>query len=285
MDREGLRRQVDEIDRRSAVVRTRCGTGTMPFRRWNKGGGEMVLLLHGGAGSWTHWIRNIEALSAHFDVIVPDLPGLGESASLPDGYQAEDAADWTGRGVAEVIGDAPCHMIGFSWGCTVLSLIASTRLPKSILLVGPAAIGDMPRRLHMQPLLKRAPGMTDVEVEATQRENLARLMIHDRNRIDDLAVMLQVDNVSRSRFNSPQFARSTLVLDSLATVTAPLSVVYGAFDAPAFPDFETRHQRLRSVRQDLTFAVIPEGGHWLQYELADRFNELAIDWLGRHGVT
>jgi pimeloyl-ACP methyl ester carboxylesterase len=39
------------------------------------GAGPTLLLLHGGTGSWTHRLRNIEPLARHFRLVVPDLPG------------------------------------------------------------------------------------------------------------------------------------------------------------------------------------------------------------------
>jgi len=46
------------------------------------------VLLHGGTGSWMHWIRNVEALSRDMMVVVPDLPGSGESASPQPPFSA-----------------------------------------------------------------------------------------------------------------------------------------------------------------------------------------------------
>lgn len=140
-------------------------------------------------------------------------------------------------------------------------------------------MGEMPRRIGMKPLIRRHRGMSDEEVHEANRENLARLMIYDRDRVDDLAVYLQTWNTNRARFNSPQFALSTLVLDGLAKVTAPLSVIYGEFDAPAYPNLDAREARIRAVRPDAQFQVFPGGGHWLQYEVADAFNDYCLRWL------
>ena len=71
---------------------TRCETpcrtvsGTMVWHLWGQQGFDAslapLLLLHGGSGSWTHWLRNIDALVASGRrVLVPDLPGFGDSAA------------------------------------------------------------------------------------------------------------------------------------------------------------------------------------------------------------
>jgi pimeloyl-ACP methyl ester carboxylesterase len=43
-----------------------------------------LVLLHGGSGSWTHWLRNVEHLSQFRTVWALDIPGFGDS-SLPAG--------------------------------------------------------------------------------------------------------------------------------------------------------------------------------------------------------
>ena len=47
------------------------------------GQGNPLVLLHGGHGSWLHWIRNIDALSRDHMLFVPDLPGFGDSDDPP----------------------------------------------------------------------------------------------------------------------------------------------------------------------------------------------------------
>lgn len=282
MDSAAIKQHVDMLAMRAQSIKTPCADGEMVFRQWNEGASEPVVLLHGGSGSWTHWIANIEPLAEKFELLAADLPGLGDSAALPKGYTAEDAAHWVRQGLKRILGGKAFHLVAFSWGCTVGAILAPAMAAqlKSMLLLGPAALGDM-QPPQMQPLLRRNRNMTRAEIFATHRENLARLMIHDRSRIDDLAVWLQTENTDRSRFNSPQFARSTLVLDGISRVRTPLYVIYGEFDAPAYPNFAVREERLRSVRPDMRFELVAGGGHWLQYELPDEFNARCIDWLLR----
>ena len=45
--------------------------------------GPILVMLHGGYGSWMHWLNNIYELSKKFRIVVPDMPGFGESELLP----------------------------------------------------------------------------------------------------------------------------------------------------------------------------------------------------------
>jgi len=152
-------------------------------------------------------------------------------------------------------------------------------LLKSVMLTGPAAVGDLPRRLTMKPLIKRVSGMSRDEVLAVQKENLARLMIYQRSRIDDTAVAIQQSNTSRARFRSPPYARGTLVIDGVRGTKTPLFVIYGDHDAPAYPDLEARREVFQSARPDVRFELVADAGHWLQYEMPDVFNQKCIEWL------
>jgi 2-hydroxy-6-oxonona-2,4-dienedioate hydrolase len=271
------------IESQARTEKTPCADGEMPWRIW--GQGAPVALLHGGSGSWTHWVRNIEPLSARYTVIAADLPGLGDAQALPKPHTAEQASRITGDGLVSLLPeDVGFHLVGFSWGCTVAALIAAEHgeRVRSITLVGPAAMGPVPRGTRSRALLKRRPDMSKDELYELNRENLARHMFYDRRKIDDLAVYTQVENTRRSRFNSPQFARTNLLYEAMKHVSAPLLTIYGEFDAPAHPDLEARRTRLAEVKPDLEFHVVEGIGHWTQYEGVDAFNALLLDWLERH---
>lgn len=255
----------------------------MPLRRWanvDRTAAETVVMLHGGSGSWLHWFRNIDALRQHFDVVAVDLPGLGDAAMCPVESDAQSAATVTRDALLSSI-DGGFHIVAFSWGCTVTAMMMKALEPrlKSVMLTGPASVGNLPRRTQMKPLIKRTPDMSREEVLATQRENLARLMIHDRERIDDLAVLLQDLNTSRARFSSPKYARDTLVIGGVTGTSTPLFVIYGEFDAPAYPDLDARRDVFQSVRADVRFEIVENAGHWLQYEQPDVFNRRCIEWV------
>ncbi len=279
---DGPQRHVARVEAQMRLrIDAPCGDGSMPFRIW--GDGEAVVLCHGGSGSWTHWLRNIEALARTYRVIVPDLPGLGDAAEIAMPYSPRSAAEVVHRGLERVLAaNEPVHFVAFSWGCTAASQLSvwRARQARSLFLVGPASLGDYPRPA-IQPLRKRSRSMSTAELLEVSRYNLQQLMIHEVDAIDDLAIHLQLNNTAKARFKSPQFVRTTAVLDAVRETTLAVKVLYGEYDQPSFPHIEPRRQRLLEARADMEFELVPNIGHWSQYEWAG-FNSCLLQWLQRH---
>ncbi|MEE9253791.1 MAG: alpha/beta hydrolase [Pseudomonadales bacterium] len=274
---------VAAIEAKSRIQKTPCGEGQMPWRIW--GQGVPVVLLHGGSGSWTHWIRNIEPLAERHKVIAADLPGLGDAGAVAKPYTAQEVGEIVRQGLISLLPqDESFHLVGFSWGCTVCTLIAADQRERvrSLTLVGPASLGSLPRGTRARPLLKRRRVMSEEELWELNRENLARHMFYDREQIDDLAIHTQVENTRRSRFNSPQFARTDVLFQAMKRVSAPLMVMWGEHDATAHPHFEARRKRLAQTKPDFELHLIEDVGHWTQYEGAQAFHSVLLDWLERH---
>jgi len=83
-----------------------------------RGRGEPLLLIHGLGSSGADWALHVAALEARFRVIVPDLPGSGHSAPLPDGCSiAEFAASlWA---LLDHLRESRVNIVGFSLGGAV----------------------------------------------------------------------------------------------------------------------------------------------------------------------
>jgi pimeloyl-ACP methyl ester carboxylesterase len=257
-------------------IETPCGDGSLVWRVW--GSGPPLVLLHGGYGSWTHWTRNVPVLARRFTVIAPDLPGLGESATPPEPWTAEGLAAIVVAGLDSVLPkDARPHMAGFSFGGVIGGVVAAQlgdRL-KAFTVVGSNGLG-----LERSPTpLERVPADAAEEQEfATHRYNLNQLMIHDPDKIDELALWLQKTNHARARMRSRRFSRSGALIEALPRIKARLDGIWGERDATAYPHVDERARLLRGIQPQARFSVVPGAGHWEQFEAADEFNRLITEY-------
>jgi pimeloyl-ACP methyl ester carboxylesterase len=264
------------------TLHTPCGDGLMVWRVW--GAGEPLCLFHGGSGSWTHWIRTIPELARHFELWVPDLPGLGESAMPPK--------PWIPTSIASVIVAAietlmptgqALRLAGFSFGGHIAGLVAAKlqERVRELTLIGVAALGL--RTDPRTPFAKERGGMSPAEIAAVYRQNLEVLMFADERNIDALAVHIQIENIRRARFRSRPFAATDDLARALGAVRAPLKTIWGSRDIIARPSLEARLAILRQHHPELQVRLVEGAGHWVMYEAWQAFNGAFLDLLrGRH---
>jgi 2-hydroxy-6-oxonona-2,4-dienedioate hydrolase len=270
---------VEGIAAEALRIETPCGDGAMVWRCW--GEGPPLVLLHGGYGSWMHWIRNVLPLSRQFRVITPDLPGLGESATPPEPWTAQGLAQIIVEGLDIVLAEPSdrdaLHLAGFSFGGVIGGNVAARlgdRL-RGFTVVGSNGLG---LERSPTPLRRVAPGAGEAEEFATHRYNLNQLMIADPDKIDELALYLQKTNHAHARMRSRRFSRSGALVEALPHITARLDGIWGERDATAYPHLDERARVLRGFQPNARFAVVPGAGHWVQYEAADRFNALIAEF-------
>lgn len=261
---------VARIERLGRRIETPCGDGTMVWRLWGKG--APLVLLHGGYGSWTHWLRNIEPLATDYTVIAPDLPGLGDSATPPQPHTAESLAAIIGRSLDEIVPPpTSMAMAGFSFGAVMGGHVAAL-LGKRIacfLMIGAAGLG-LPRP-PLVNLQRVEPGMSADQIAALQRGNLAKLMFGDSSRIDALAVYLQNENTRRSRLDSRPIAFTDTLIHALPRATARLGAIWGEKDSTCLPYIEQKFGVLRSIQPAVYCDIVPDAGHWVQWEQGPAF--------------
>ncbi len=198
-------------------IETPCGDGTMVWRRW--GSGPALVLLHGGYGSWSHWVRNVIPLSRRFTVYACDLPGLGESATPPEPWTADGLAAIVVEGLGRILpeGERP-HMAGFSFG-GVIGGVAAAQLGDQLRAFTVVGSNGMGLERSPTPLERVKADGTEAEEFATHRYNLNQLMIHDPAKIDELALYLQKTNHARAQYEEPPlFALGRAFVEALPKI-------------------------------------------------------------------
>ena len=251
---------------------------------WHQmGDGPPLVLLHGGHGSWLHWVRNIEVLATRYTVWVPDMPGYGGSDAPPEPTMGSLVAITTGT-LNQLVGDlTPVNLVGFSFGGLVAAHLAAQRQQiQRLALLGPGGHGGQ-RRPSGELLSWRsaadAGNSGDRDALArVMRHNLAVHMLHDPARIDALAVQVHTDACLHTRFHSKTISRSATLAAALDRYDGPVLLAWGEHDVTAQP--EAIGRTLSAGRANCRTHVVADAGHWAQYEQPEAVNRLLLDWLG-----
>lgn len=243
--------------------------GTIAVRRF--GAGQPLVLLHGGAGAFTHWIANIDRLARGFQVVALDLPGYGDAprpvSRDPEAYIGALAED-----LAAVMMDAgPFGLVGFSFGATLAAAIAG-RLPAgtvtALSLLGPGGFGVPEGRTL--PIVPTPSADADPDGHrAAVAHNLGAFMLSKIPPVDAEVVVLHSANIARQRFDSRTISLSDRLVRDLVRVPCPVQAIWGEKDQLCVPSVAHRAGVVRAVRPDAEVHVLPGAGHWVQYEAPD----------------
>jgi pimeloyl-ACP methyl ester carboxylesterase len=256
---------------------------SMPFAnggqiRWRVfGKGEPLVLIHGGHGSWLHWVRNIEALANDHLVLVPDLPGFGDSDDLPPGAGMHELVDGVIESLDSLLGGrAPIGLAGFSMGGAISALMAVQRgAVRRLAFLGSARTGTPQRpRAPLVRWHKADPALQD----AALRHNLLAHMLYDEANADALAFEAYVHSIRATRFRSRGAPRNVTLGEMLTPFDEPVLFIWGEHDVTATP--ELARQGVIQGRPNRHYRLLPHGGHWIQFECADEVNAELVRWFG-----
>ena len=275
---DGPKRTLSGLLATAELIRTAGDNTELVWQRWSNSG-VPLLLLHGGFGSWNHWLRNIPDLREQRSLLTVDLPGLGDSADMPEPHTTDHFARILLRGLDELIGPATHFEIGaFSFGAMIgahLAALAGSRCER-FTAIGAAGFGD----LHVQVPLQRPPTLDTPldEASSIHHANLRALMFSSDEHIDDLAVYLHGYNLARHRFNSRRLSLTADFIETVPEVKARLVGVWGSRDATAGGSAAIARRRdiFLSAQAEAEFHVLDGVGHWAMYEAPDAVNDILL---------
>jgi len=264
---------IETLDSTATRRTTPVNGGELVWRIWGKG--DPLVLLHGGTGSWMHWMRNIADLSRDFMLLVPDIPGSGESAGMAMPTSVEKVAASLLDGIDGILGpESRFAVAGFSMGGLISGYVARLAGERLACLVLVGATGTTARRPEIAPMRSWRRLPTVAEKLEAHRKNLAILMVRDPTAIDENALYMQHHNAERSRVRGKHIAPTGDLRQSLTGFKGRLAGIWGEHDATAGPYLDERRRKLEEFRPGASFDVIAGAGHWVQYEAADEFNRV-----------
>ncbi len=261
--------EVSRLQAQAERHATPCGAGELVWHAWGRSRPALppLVLLHGGSGSWTHWVRNIEGLvAAGRQVWIPDLPGFGDSAVPSGGSDADALVAPLAEGMRALFGPQAIDLVGFSFGGMTAGLLLAEHpeLARQLVLVGAPAMGVVPSRQFELKAWRHLPPEAQPDVH---RYNLAALMLHDTALIDGLALDLHTANVQRDRMPRRRLAHTDILARSLPRVACPVHAIYGERDA-LYKSWITALEAayVAAVPDFRGFVLIADAGHWVQFE-------------------
>lgn len=247
------------------TLHTPCGDGHMVWRRWGPDAGRPLVLLHGGSGSWTHWLRCIAPLAAAGRAVwVPDLPGFGDSDVPPGGGDADAVAPVLHAGLQALFGATPVDVAAFSFGSLAAALMeaqAPGAIARLVIVGAPALALERPLALRVWQHLP-----DEAARRAVHRHNLGVLMLHDPAQLTDAVVDLHAANMARDRMRSRRLVRTDAMARALQALRCPLDAVYGRHDALYAGHWDRLEALLRTVPALRGVHHVEDAGHWVQHE-------------------
>mgnify|MGYP003663338521 CR=1 FL=1 len=225
-----------------------------------------------------HFVRQIKFFSDDYRVIVPDMPGFGDSSEGHSATDPEAIARILAAGIARLVGQDPLYLAGFSYGGIMGSYLARLIRPQ---IIGFTLIGAVGYAAPTQTVsLSSWRHLTNATARRVMhRNNLAAIMIAEPYCIDAMAILIQESNAERSRHDTRPLARRKPLTEMLHASAVPLAAIWGERDQLAAPHFDERRAWLAARDPQAPFRLVADAGHWVQYEAPDAFNDILADCL------
>ena len=253
-----LQKEIEEFEKGSKKLFISTVETTVCWRIWGKG--QPIIFLHGGYGSWRHWIKQVTYLSKDYQILVPDMPGFGESSDLKSDHTPENISLNLYQTFRKLkITDLDnINLVGFSFGGLISGHLSYQFLKrgielKNLILVGPGGTGA--RRGPMREMVRRTPKMSFEEILKAHFENLKILMINNPKNIDLLSLYIQLENTNNHRLKSRPISATNTLVKILEKQNIIPYLIFGEKDATIGPYLEERISIFRAACKDIRIHV------------------------------
>ena len=243
---------------------------------------ETLVMIHGYRGNH----RGLQAIAgglSKYRVVIPDLPGFGESAPLTVTHSIQAYSDWL-QGFLEVLQlENKAHLMGHSFGSLVVGFYATQQSPRSVSLVNPvsspalegprAALTNLtkvyyslaaalPKTIGQWLLRSKIAVMVMSVVMAKTKERGLRRWIHNQHlsNFSDFATV----EVATEGYEA---SISTDLLKLAPTISSPVLVIAATLDD--ITDIDDQ-RRVSKLYPHATYREIQGVGHLVHYEAPDQ---------------
>jgi aminoacrylate hydrolase len=244
-----------------------------------RGEGEPLLLHHGYTASRVNWMPVAERLQAHYQIILMECRGTGQSEHTPDGYTLEQyAADVVG--MLDHLGIEKVSFAGHSMGGGIGFLLAlnhKERLKRLILMapIPAEGVGEITPELREQRLAERRRGDRDAILARYRAMQFREDVETEEWFIDRAEHILSVSDGHFER--GAESMRDLDVSHRLPEITTPTLMIAGAVDSL----LEANLKDFMNL-PNATLEVLSRAGHEVAVHEPDRVASV-IDSFMQHG--
>jgi pimeloyl-ACP methyl ester carboxylesterase len=254
---------------------------------------KTLVMIHGYRGNH----RGLEAIAAgltDFRLIIPDLPGFGESQPLVEDHSVENYSSWLGEFVSTLGLTENLHLMGHSFGTLVVGEFGIRHDVRSICLVNPVSTPALegpragltnltklyyllaaaaPKTFGEWLLRNKMAVMVMSVVMAKSKDRVLRRWIHNQHltHFSDFASVKVATEGYRASI-------STDISKLASQITAPVLIVAASLDDIT----DIKSQRL--VAKSFPNAVLKEienVGHLVHYEAPDQAANFIVEFLSQ----
>jgi len=252
---------------------------------------KTLVMIHGYRGNH----RGLQAIAAgltKYRVIIPDLPGFGESGPLKTTHSIQAYSDWLYKflGVLQLTDKA--HLMGHSFGSLVVGFYSTQHTPISVSLVNPvsspalegqrAALTNLtklyyslasalPNALGQWLLRSKLAVMVMSVVMAKTKQRTLRRWIH-RQHLSNFSDFATVEVATEGYEASISMDLSKLA----GLISSPVLVVAATLDD--ITDIESQ-RRVSELYPNSTYREIRGIGHLVHYEAPDQAARFITEFL------
>ncbi|MBV2132378.1 alpha/beta fold hydrolase [Pseudomonas sp. MAP12] len=252
-------------------------------------GAETVVMLHGsgpGASGWANFNRNIEPLvAAGYRVILMDCPGWSKSDPIVCNGSRSDLNATALKGLLDALDLDRVHLIGNSMGghSAVAFALANPARVGKLVLMGGGTGGASPFTPMPTEGIKLLQGLYR-EPSIDNLKKMMEVFVFDSSELTEELFQARLDNMLGRRDHLDNFVKSLAANPKqfpdfsprLGEISAPTLIVWGSNDR--FVPLDSG-LRLLAGLPNAELHVFNRCGHWAQWEHADKFNRLVLDFL------
>lgn len=261
------RRALARAGLEKVTVDTRAGRQLV----WQGGSGRTLVLLHGAGDQAGTWSGVAAHLAGAYRLIIPDLPGHGDSAPSAGALSMDTVLAGTREVLDRLVPDQPVILVGNSlggWLAMLLALESPERTARVIVVNGGGLMGERP----------------DLTLTPGNREEARRLVSALRDPGSAFIPDFVLDDLVRQSAGGPiarlaaerQSVETHLLEGRIQQIQVPVDLLWGESDRLLDVGYARRMaEQLPAAR----LTLIPHCGHAPQQECPPLFGETLLKIL------